>query len=471
MDFTKHYVNGQWVQPIEPRPFRTIDPATEETSGEILLGGAVDVDRAVAAAKSAFPAYSQTTGAERQALMERILEAYNARFGEIAQAITREMGAPVAIARDHQAGIGVGHISAMIEVLEKFAFEEKRASGFLRYEAVGVCALITPWNWPINQVAAKVLPALAAGCTMVLKPSEFSAYSAMVWAQVLDDAGVPAGVFNLVNGSGEDVGSPLASHRDVDMVSFTGSTRAGVKIALASAPTVKRVHQELGGKSPSIILDDADFATSIDATVRVLMLNSGQSCDAPSRLLVPAKRLAEAERVARSTAQSMRLGDVNSEETEMGPVVSAIQYGRIQGYIEKGISEGAELIVGGLGRPAGIKKGFYVQPTVFSKVRNDMTIAREEIFGPVLSIIPYDDEEDAVRIANDTPYGLSAYVWSGDQERARRVACRIRSGQVVVNGGQQDMHTPFGGFKQSGNGREFGVFGLHDYLEVKAVVE
>jgi aldehyde dehydrogenase (NAD+) len=337
-------------------------------------------------------------------------------------------------------------------------------------EPVGVCALITPWNWPMNQVAAKVVPALAAGCTMILKPSEFSPFSAVIWAEVMHEAGVPAGVFNLINGTGIEVGAALASHPDVDMVSFTGSTRAGTEVARLAAPTVKRVHQELGGKSPNILLDDADFAKAVKESVMHVFQNSGQSCNAPTRMLVPANRLAEVEALAKKVAEKVTVGDPTSQDTEIGPVVSSLQFERVEGFIAKGIAEGAKLVAGGEGRPEGLSKGYYVRPTIFSNVNNDMVIAREEIFGPVLAILPYRDEEEAIRIANDTPYGLAAYIWSNDLARAGRVGRRIRAGRVTINGAAGDMNTPFGGFKKSGNGREWGEHGLRDFLEVKAVL-
>jgi aldehyde dehydrogenase (NAD+) len=358
----------------------------------------------------------------------------------------------------------------MIEVLKTFKFEEIRGKVRLVQEPVGVCALITPWNWPMNQVAAKVVPALAAGCTMVLKPSEYSPFSAILWAKVMHEAGVPAGVFNLINGDGIHVGAPLSSHRDIDMVSFTGSTRAGTEVARNAAASVKRVHQELGGKSPNVLLDDADFERAVKQSVLHVFQNSGQSCNAPTRMLVPAAKLAEVEAIAKRIADTVVVGDPKSEKTNLGPVVSKLQFDRVEGYIEKGIAEGASLITGGTGRPEGLVKGYYVKPTIFSNVRNDMTIAREEIFGPVLCILPYQTEEQAVQIANDTPYGLAAYVWSQDNVRARRVGNRIRAGQVALNGASGDMSTPFGGFKASGNGREYGEFGLRDFLEVKAMI-
>ena len=469
-DNRQFYIDGAWVDPVEPKELKVINPATEEVSGVISMGSAKDVDRAVLAARRAFDGYSRTTPAERSGLMERILAAYKAHYEEIVQAISVEMGAPITLSKGAQAGVGVGHISAMIDVLKNFKFEEMRGTVRLVQEPVGVCALITPWNWPINQVAAKVIPALAAGCTMVLKPSEYSPFSAILWAKVMHEAGVPAGVFNLINGDGISVGAPLSSHPQVDMVSFTGSTRAGTEVAKNAAASVKRVHQELGGKSPNVLLDDADFERAVKRSVLHVFQNSGQSCNAPTRMLVPAAKLAQVEAIAKSVAESVIVGDPSSEKTTIGPVVSKVQFDRVEGYIAKGIAEGAKVVIGGAGRPDGLSKGYYVKPTIFSNVRNDMTIAREEIFGPVLCILPYENEEQAVQIANDTPYGLAAYVWSKDNLHARRVGARIRAGQVTLNGASGDMNTPFGGFKMSGNGREWGEFGLRDFLELKAVI-
>jgi len=469
-DNRQFYIDGAWVDPAEPKELKVINPATEEVAGVISMGSAKDVDRAVMAARRAFDGYSRTSPAERLALLERILAAYKAHYDEIAQAISIEMGAPITLSKGSQTGIGVGHISAMIEVLKNFKFEEMRGTVRLVQEPVGVCALITPWNWPMNQVAAKVVPALAAGCTMVLKPSEYSPFSAIIWAKVMHEAGVPAGVFNLVNGDGNNVGAPLSSHREVDMVSFTGSTRAGSEVAKNAAASVKRVHQELGGKSPNVLLDDADFERAVKQSVLHVFQNSGQSCNAPTRMLVPAAKLAEVEAIAKRVAEGVITGDPTSEKTNLGPVVSKLQFERVEGYIAKGIAEGAKVVIGGSGRPDGLTKGYFVKPTIFSNVRNDMTIAREEIFGPVLCILPYDNEEQAVQIANDTPYGLAAYVWSKDNLHARRIGGRIRAGQVTLNGAQGNMNTPFGGFKMSGNGREWGEFGLRDFLEVKAVI-
>jgi aldehyde dehydrogenase (NAD+) len=469
-DNRQFYIDGRWVDPQVAKEWTVINPATEAPAGVISMGSAQDVDLAVAAARRAFDAYSRTTPGERLALIERILAAYNAHYDEIAAAISTEMGAPMRLAKGSQTRIGVGHISAMIEVLKTFKFEEARGAIRLVQEPVGVCALITPWNWPMNQVAAKVVPALAAGCTMVLKPSEFAPFSAILWAKVMHEAGVPAGVFNLVNGDGPSVGAPLSSHKDIDMVSFTGSTRAGTEVARAAAASVKRVHQELGGKSPNLLLDDADLEKAVTQSVLHVFQNSGQSCNAPTRMLVPAGKLADVEAIAKRVAAGVVVGDPSAPQTTVGPVVSKLQFERVEGYIEKGIQEGAKLVVGGTGRPEGLAKGYFVKPTIFSNVDNRMTIAREEIFGPVLCILPYDTEEQAIEIANDTPYGLAAYVWSKDNVRARRVGSRIRAGQVALNGASGDMQTPFGGFKMSGNGREYGEHGLRDFLEVKAVI-
>jgi aldehyde dehydrogenase (NAD+) len=469
-DNRQFYIDGAWVDPIEPKELKVINPATEEVAGVISMGSSKDVDRAVMAARRAFDSYSRSQPAERLALLERMLAAYKAHYDEIAQAISIEMGAPITLSKGSQTGIGVGHISAMIDVLKNFKFEEMRGSVRLVQEPVGVCALITPWNWPMNQVAAKVVPALAAGCTMVLKPSEYSPFSAIIWAKVLHEAGVPAGVFNLINGDGNGVGAPLSSHREVDMVSFTGSTRAGSEVARNAAASVKRVHQELGGKSPNVLLEDADFERAVTKSVLHVFQNSGQSCNAPTRMLVPAAKLAEVEAIAKRVAEAVVTGDPTSEKTNLGPVVSKLQFERVEGYIGKGIAEGAKVVIGGSGRPDGLTKGYFVKPTIFSNVRNDMTIAREEIFGPVLCILPYESEEQAVQIANDTPYGLAAYVWSKDNLHARRIGAQIRAGQVTLNGASGNMNTPFGGFKMSGNGREWGEFGLRDFLEVKAVI-
>jgi aldehyde dehydrogenase (NAD+) len=465
----KFYINGQWVDPIAPKSMDVINPATEAVCGHISAGSAADVDKAVAAAKKAFETFSQTSREDRIELLERIQAEYQKRFGDIAQAITEEMGAPASLAQRAQAPIGIGHIATGIAVLKAFKFEEDRGPTRLVREPIGVCGMITPWNWPINQIACKVVPALATGCTMVLKPSEESPFSAYIWAEVLHAAGVPAGVFNLINGTGLEVGAAIASHPDIDMVSFTGSTRAGIEVAKAAAPTVKRVAQELGGKSPNIILEDADMKTAVGGGVKHVMQNSGQSCNAPTRMLVPKGKMDEVIVIAKEAAESTTVGDPNGN-AQLGPVVNKSQWEKIQRLIEAGIKEGATLVTGGPGRPEGLEKGYYVKPTVFANVKNDMTIAKEEIFGPVVSILGYDSVDQAVKIGNDTEYGLAAYVSGTDMAKVRDVASKLRAGQVSINGGGGDMTAPFGGYKMSGNGREWGDFGFHEYLEVKAVL-
>jgi len=468
-EMLKFYIDGQWVDPVIPHPFDVINPATEAVCGRISLGTAADVDKAVAAAKRALPDYRRTTREERIALLERILEEFANRHDDVATAIMEEMGAPWKLAKFAQAASGPQHIEAAIEALRTFEFEEQHGSTQIIKEPIGVCALITPWNWPMNQVAVKVAPALAAGCTMVLKPSEIAPFDAMIFAEILDAAGVPAGVFNLVNGDGPTVGVAMSGHPDVAMVSFTGSTRAGISVAQTAAPTVKRVAQELGGKSANIILDDADFEKAVARGASNCFDNSGQSCNAPTRMLVPRTRVAEAAAIAAKRATSTTPGDPRDENTRMGPVVSEAQWNKIQALIQKGIDEGATLAAGGTGRPEGLDKGYYVKPTVFSDVSNDMTIAREEIFGPVLCILPYADEDEAIRIANDTPYGLSGYVSSSSLERARAVAAKMETGMVHINNASLDSQAPFGGYKQSGNGREWGPYGIEEFLEVKSV--
>lgn len=468
-DMLKFYIDGKWVDPVTPNPFPVVNPATEEVCGHISLGSAADVDKAVAAAKRAAGAFATTSRDDRIALLESILASFAKRHDDVATAIMEEMGAPWKLAKYAQAASGPQHIQATIDALKTLEFEQRHGSTQLIKEAIGVCALITPWNWPINQIAVKVAPALAAGCTMVLKPSEIAPFDAVIFAEILDDAGVPAGVFNLVNGDGPTVGVALSGHPDVAMVSFTGSTRAGISVAQTAAPTVKRVAQELGGKSANIILDDADFDKAVSRGAGHCFDNSGQSCNAPTRMLVPKDRLAQAAKVAALRADSTTPGKPEDEETRIGPVVSELQWGKIQGLIQKGIDEGATLVAGGTGRPEGLETGYYVRPTVFSDVNNDMSIAREEVFGPVLSIIPYDDEEDAVRIANDTLYGLSGYVSSANLERARAVASKLQTGMVHINNASLDPQAPFGGYKQSGNGREWGPHGIEEFLEVKSV--
>ncbi len=465
------YINGEWVKPATANPFDVINPATEEVVGRISLGGKADVDKAVAAAKKAFETFSRTSKEERAALLERVIGVYQSHLGELAETISQEMGAPMWLASAAQAPSGLAHLMNTLEVLKSYEFETQKGKTRIVREPVGVCGLITPWNWPVNQIMCKVAPALAAGCTVVLKPSEIAPLNAIVVAKILHEAGVPAGVFNLVNGDGPTVGSALSAHPDIDMMSFTGSTRAGIQVAKNAADTVKRVAQELGGKSANIILDDADLKTAVTAGVRGCFTNSGQSCNAPTRMLVPAAKHAEAVAIAREAANSVAVGDpATAEPGAIGPVVSKQQWTKIQGLIEKGIQEGAELVAGGPGLPDGMSKGYYVKPTVFAGVNNDMTIAREEVFGPVLAILPYKDEEDAVRIANDTVYGLSGYVQSGDPKHAYEVASRLRTGNVHLNGAGPDFAAPFGGYKQSGNGREWGEFGFEEFLEVKAVM-
>src|SRR5579863_657836 len=468
-NYFQFYIDGEWVNPIEPHDFRVINPSTEEPIATISLGTAGDVDRAVAAAKKAFESYSETDVDSRLALLRRIIDVYQAKADEMAKTISLEMGCPISLSRAAQVPAGLSHLTEIVRVLEHFRFEERKGSTLMRKEPVGVCALITPWNWPMNQVVCKVAPALAAGCTMVLKPSEVGPLSAWLFAEILHEAGVPPGVFNLVNGDGPTVGAALASHRDLDMVSFTGSVRAGVAVATAAAPSVKRVTQELGGKSASIILDDADLIPAVRSCVQACFRNTGQSCNAPTRLLVPRTKMSEAIMAARQSANAMKVGDPFAEDTGVGPMASKAQFGKVQGFIAKGIKEGATLVAGGLGMPDGIVKGYFARPTVFSDVSNDMTIAREEIFGPVLCIIRYNNDDDAIRIANDTPYGLSGYVTSGSVERARGVAKRIRSGNVHINCAKLDFSACFGGYKQSGNGREWGEAGLEEFLEMKAI--
>jgi aldehyde dehydrogenase (NAD+) len=464
------YIDGKWVPPVQAKTLDVIDPSTEKPIGKISLGSAADVDKAVAAARRAFETFGRTTREERVALLERILAAYQAHLPELAETISFEMGAPMWLANAAQAPSGMAHLAQALEILKSYAFVENKGTTRLLKEPVGVCGLITPWNWPVNQIMCKVAPALAAGCTMVLKPSEIAPLSAIVVANILHEAGVPAGVFNLVNGDGPTVGTAMASHPGIDMMSFTGSTRAGVQVAKNAADTVKRVSQELGGKSANIILDDADLEKSVKNGVRSCFMNSGQSCNAPTRMLVPKSRHAEAVAAAKAAAAATTVGDPRAEGTTIGPVVSEVQFKKIQGLIEAGMKEGAELVAGGPGRPEGVKEGYYIRPTVFANVRNDMKIAREEVFGPVLAILPYEDEEEAIRIANDTPYGLSGYVASGDPARALRVASRLRTGNVHLNGAGPDFGAPFGGYKQSGNGREWGEYGFEEFLEVKAVM-
>jgi aldehyde dehydrogenase (NAD+) len=468
-DYRKFYIDGKWVDPAERRDFTVINPANEEAIATISLGSAADVDRAVTAAKRAFESYSETSVEERLALLRRIIDVYKSKMDEMATTISQEMGAPISLSRKAQAPAGLAHLLEIVKVLEHYNFEELKGSILMRKEPVGVCGLITPWNWPMNQVVAKVAPALAAGCTMVLKPSEFASLSSYLFAQILHDAGVPAGVFNLVSGDGATVGAAISSHPDVSMVSFTGSTRAGVAVAQAAAPTVKRVTQELGGKSANIIVDDADLEKAVKQGVRECFLNTGQSCNAPTRMLIPRSKMAAAVAAAKQAAEAMKVGDPSAEDTGLGPLANKAQFDKVQRLIQKGIDEGAKLVAGGPGRPDGVTRGYFVRPTVFADVHNGMTIAREEIFGPVLCMIPYEDDEDAVRIANDSLYGLSGFVTAGNLERAHRIAKRIRAGNVHINGARVDFSGCFGGYKQSGNGREWSEAGLEEFLELKTI--
>ncbi|MDR3504976.1 MAG: aldehyde dehydrogenase family protein [Acidocella sp.] len=464
------YIDGAWVDPIEPRVLDVINPATEQPFTQISIGTAADVDRAVTAARRAFESFSQTTREERLALLKRIQEVYLKRYDDVADAIRLEMGAPVTLAKESQAAIGAGHIGQIIKVLEEFEFDEMQGNTLITREAFGVIGMITPWNWPMNQITCKVCPAIAAGCTMVLKPSEIAPIDAVVFAEIMHEAGVPAGVFNMVQGLGVDVGAAISAHPDIDMISFTGSTRAGVLISKAASETVKKVHLELGGKSPNILLDDADIATAVASGIVDVMQNTGQSCNAPTRMFVPRKFRDTALAAAKTAAEGIVVGNPESPETYMGPVISELQFNKIQALIQAGIDEGAAVVAGGTGRPAGLNVGYYVRPTVFADVTPDMRVAREEIFGPVLSILFYDTEEDAVRQANDTVYGLAAYIQSGSHERAQKLSRRLRAGNVYINNPKGDLNAPFGGYKQSGNGREWGVWGLEEFLEIKGVV-
>lgn len=468
-EYLQFYINGEWVDPSSPNSFDVINPATEEVCAHISMGNEADVNKAVAAARAAFESYSRTSVKERLQLLESCAEVYQKYYNDMADAIREEMGAPQELAAGAQAYCGLGHLQEAAKILKTFKFEEDMGPHRVFKEPIGVCGLITPWNWPVNQISCKVSPALAVGCTMVLKPSEVAPLSAYLFTKIMHEAGVPAGVFNMVNGDGPVVGTALSKHPDVDMISFTGSTRAGSLVAQNAAPTVKRVTQELGGKSPNIVLDDADLEAAVTRGVMHMYTNTGQSCNAPSRMLVPKAKLAQAEAIAAKVTESVVVGDPTAAGTTMGPVVSEVQFNKIQDLINKGVAEGARLVAGGPGRPEGISKGYFIRPTVFSGVNNDMTIAREEIFGPVLAMIPYETEEEAIRIANDTPYGLAGYVQSEDIARARAVASRIRAGNIHINGAAGGFDVPFGGFKQSGNGREWGAHGFTDFLEIKAV--
>lgn len=469
-EYLQFYINGEWVDPVTPRTLDVENPATEEAFARISIGSSADVDKAVAAAKAAFPAFSQTSVEYRADLLDKITAGLQARMPDLAEAISDEMGAPMWLANAAQVPAGLGHFATTAQILRNYKFEEQRGPTLLRKEPIGVCGFITPWNWPLNQIACKVAPAIAAGCTMVLKPSEIAPLDAMILTEVMDEAGVPPGVFNLVNGDGPGVGSSLSSHPDVDMMSFTGSTRAGVLVAQAAAPTVKRVAQELGGKSPNIVLPNADLQKAVVGGVMHMMNNSGQSCNAPSRMFVQRDQKDEAMAIAKAAAESVKVQmPREADKGAIGPISNGNQYQKVQDLIQKGIEEGATLVAGGPGRPEGLNRGYFARPTVFGDVTNDMTIAREEIFGPVLVMIPYDTVDEAVEMANDTEYGLAGYV-QGPQEDALKIANRIRAGQVNVNGAAPDFTAPFGGFKQSGNGREWGEHGFEEFLEIKAVM-
>ncbi|MGE4371377.1 MAG: aldehyde dehydrogenase family protein [Xanthobacter sp.] len=467
---TEFYIDGAWVAPEVPAFIDVEDPSTEQMFTRIAAGSAADVDRAVAAARRAFRSFSRTTVAERRELLAAILAEYKKRYDKLAAAVSREMGAPMSLARTAQAWIGQAHLEEMLRVLETYQFEHQQEHLRVVKEPIGVVGMITPWNWPLNQIACKVAPAIAAGCTMVLKPSEISPINALIFAEIMDAAGVPKGVFNLVNGDGPSVGAPLSAHPDVDMVSFTGSTRAGILIAKAGAETVKRIHQELGGKSPNLLLADADFAQAVPRGVAGCFGNSGQSCNAPTRMLVPRERQEEVIELARKAAEGFIPGDPRSENANLGPLSSAAQFNKVQKLIQAGVAEGARLVVGGPGRPEGLEVGYYARPTIFADVHPDMRIAREEIFGPVLSILPYDSEEEAIEMANDTEYGLAAYISSANAEKAEQVARQMRAGSVYINSPATDIRAPFGGYKRSGNGREWSVYGLEEFLETKGIV-
>ena len=470
LDKRKFYINGEWVDPLQANDLEVLNPATEKPIAVISMGTAADVDRAVAAAKTAFESYSQTSVEERLTLLENLLAIYKRRYDEMARTITLELGAPITMSTQQQADVGVGHLQGFIDGLRNLDLREDLPNGdLLVREPIGVCGLITPWNWPINQIALKVVPALATGSTCVLKPSEFTPLNALLYAEMIYEAGFPVGTFNLVNGDGPTVGAALSKHKDVDMMSFTGSTRAGIAVSKDAADTVKRVTLELGGKSPNIVFEDADLEERVAGSVTECFNNSGQSCDAPTRMLVQRSVYDRAVKIAEETGKQARVGNPEEEGDHIGPLISHIQYGRVQNLIEAGIAEGARVLVGGAGKPTGYETGYFVQPTIFADVKNTMRIAKEEVFGPVLSLIPFDTEEEAIAIANDTPYGLAAYVQTGDAKRAERVASKLKAGMVHINGGPHRYGSPFGGYKQSGNGREGGKFGLEDFLEVKTI--
>ncbi len=470
MNLTKFYINGEFTDPSSNETLGIINPATEEEIGIVALGSIEDVDRAVYSARKAFSVSSKLSKTDRLDILKTVRENYKKRFNDLSEAIRLEMGAPIKLAEGAQAATGLGHLKTAIRVLENHEFEYKHGDYIVREEPIGVCGLITPWNWPINQIVSKVAPAFAAGCTVILKPSEIAPLSAMIIAEIMHESKIPAGMFNLVNGLGNIVGEAMSAHKDIDMMSFTGSTRGGVAVATASAATVKRVSQELGGKSANIILDDDSFTKSITNGVTHVMSNTGQSCNAPTRMLVPLSRHDEALDIAKNSVENIKVGKPDDINTDLGPLVSITQYNKVQNLIEKGIEEGAQLVSGGKGKPDGFEKGYYVKPTIFGNVSNNMIIAKEEIFGPVLSIIPYDDIEHAVSIANDTVYGLAAYVTGEDQKKCLEVARELRAGQISLNYGSSGPSAPFGGYKQSGNGREKAEWGLDEFLEIKAIM-
>ena len=471
MSLEKFYINGSWVDPIKKETIDIINPADESIAGKLSVGSAEDIDKAVKAARTAFSSFSESSKKERLDLLNTIRNIYKKRFDDIAEAIMTEMGAPINLARGAQAMVGLGHLKTAIRVLEEHKFEYVHNGYTVRHEPIGVCGLITPWNWPINQIVSKLGPCLASGCTAILKPSEIAPLSANIIAEIIHEAGTPSGVFNMVHGIGPIVGEAMSNHPDIDMMSFTGSTRGGIAVAQASAKTVKRVSQELGGKSPNIILDDEIFEKSVTDGVNGTMSNTGQSCNAPTRMLVPATRHDEAVKIAKDAAEQLTTGSPKNEETDIGPLVSEVQYNKVQRLIKAGISEGATLVTGGSGKPEKLDSGYYVRPTVFGNVNNKMEIAREEIFGPVLSIIPYNSEEEAIEIANDTEYGLAAYVSGENKDKMMMLARKIKAGQIHLNHGSAGTNAPFGGFKQSGNGREKAEWGLEEFLEVKAIME
>lgn len=466
----KFYINGQWQAPQGSNVAEVINPATEKVVAKVAMGNTADVDTAVMAARAAFDSWSQTSPQERAAYLDKIAEGVERRTDDFAEVISAEMGSPASLVKPTQVGNPVFTFKEAAQLARDYEFELDQGKTHVVREAIGVCSLITPWNFPLNQIAGKVAPALAAGCTMVVKPSELAPLDAFILAEIIDDAGVPAGVFNLIVGEGPTVGEAMASHPEVDMVSITGSTRAGAAVAVAAAPTIKRVGQELGGKSANIILDDANFAKAVKAGVRVAMFNSGQACNGPTRMLIPRKHQQEIEEIVVNTVAGIVVGDPGDANTYMGPIANQAQYQRVVAFIQRGIDEGAELLVGGVEKPEDLETGYYVKPTVFTNVSNDMLTAREEAFGPVLALIPYEGDDEAVAIANDNPYGLSSYVQSGDLERAKRVGRRIRSGHVELNGARWDQSAPFGGYRMSGNGREHGVWGMEEYLETKALL-